>query len=189
MMPGMDGWTVLSILKADPELCDIPVIILTMIDDKNLGMRLGATDYLTKPVNWNRLRAIMSKYLCGDPPCSALVVEDDPASRQMMREMLEKDGWQVVEAENGRVAMELMEQNQPDFILLDLMMPEMDGFDVAARLQQNEAWRDIPVVVLTAKDITEEDRRRLNGYVEKILPKSAYTAEQLLADVRALMSR
>ena len=189
MMPGMDGWTALSILKADPELCDIPVIILSMIDDKNLGMRLGATDYLTKPVNWNRLRAIMSKYLCSDPPCSALVVEDDPASRQMMREMLERDGWQVVEAENGRVAMELMQQSQPDFILLDLMMPEMDGFDVAARLQQNEAWRDIPVVVLTAKDITEEDRRRLNGYVEKILPKSAYTAAQLLADVRALIAR
>jgi PAS domain S-box-containing protein len=188
MMPGMDGWTVLSVLKADPEVADIPVIILTMIDDRNLGMRLGATDYLTKPVDWNRLRAIMSKHLCGDPPCSALVVEDDPVTRQMMREMLEKDGWTVVEAENGRVAMARMEQSKPDFILLDLMMPEMDGFDVAARLQQNEAWRDIPVVVLTAKDITEEDRRRLNGYVEKILPKNAYPAEQLLADARALMA-
>ncbi len=188
MMPSLDGWAVLSALKADPELADIPVIMLTMVDNKNLGARLGAADYLTKPVDWSRLRALLNKHRCADAPCSVLVVEDDATTRQMMREMLSKEGWQVLEADNGRAALDSLEHATPSLILLDLMMPLMDGFEFAARLHKNDTWRDIPVIVLTAKDVTEEDRRRLNGYVEKILPKGGYTAEQLLRDVRALIS-
>jgi CheY-like chemotaxis protein len=106
----------------------------------------------------------------------------------MMRRMLEKEGWKVTEAENGRIALERMADNRPELILLDLMMPQMDGFAFVNELQQHKLWRSIPVVVLTAKDITPEDRLRLNGYVENILQKGAYSCEELLDQVRNLVT-
>jgi signal transduction histidine kinase/DNA-binding response OmpR family regulator len=188
MMPSMDGWAVLSGLKADPKLADIPVIMLTIVDNKSMGYALGASDYLTKPIDRDRLRAILKKHKCDRPPCPILLVEDDSAIRQMMRRMLEKEGWTVTEAENGRIALERMADNQPELILLDLMMPEMDGFTFVSELQKHESWRAIPIVVLTAKDITVEDRQHLNGYVDNILQKGAYTREELLIQVRSLVS-
>jgi PAS domain S-box-containing protein len=188
MMPSMDGWNVLSRLKADPEICDIPVIMVTMVDNRSLGYALGASDYLTKPVQWDRLAAVLRKYSCLTPPCSVLVVEDDPVSSNMMRAMLEKSGWTVVQAENGRVALDLMATLHPELILLDLMMPEMDGFEFTSRLQQNPEWRTIPIVVLTAKDITPEDRLRLNGYVEQVVQKGAISSEELLVRVSDLVA-
>ena len=187
MMPSMDGWAVLSALKVDPELADIPVIMLTIVDNKNMGYALGASDYLTKPINRDRLSAILKKHKCDRSSFPILLVEDDAATREMMRRMLEKEGCTVMEAENGCIALERMADNQPELILLDLMMPEMDGFTFVNELQQNESWRSIPVVVLTAKDITPEDRQRLNGCVENILQKGLYTREQLLEQVRQLV--
>ena len=188
MMPRMDGWHVLSALKADTELCDIPVIMVTIVDDQNLGYSLGASDYLTKPIQRKRLAAVMEKYRCDTPDCSVLLVEDDVPTRQMMRSMLEKAGWVVVEAENGQVALERVGEHTPELILLDLMMPEMDGFEFAATVRKNPAWRAIPIVVITAKDITAADRLRLNGYVERVLQKSAFNREELLAQVRDLVA-
>jgi len=180
MMPGMDGWAILTALKADPLLADIPVIMLTIVDDKNLGYALGAADYLTKPVDWDRLAAILQKYRCAHPPCTVLVVEDDADTRDMLQRLLTRENWAVTEATNGRVALERMAESQPELILLDLMMPEMDGFAFLEALRQQDAWRSIPVVVVTAKDLTPEDRQRLNGYVEQILQKGAYSREELL---------
>ena len=188
MMPRMDGWTVLSGLKANPELANIPVIMLTIVDNKNIGYALGASDYLTKPIDRDRLGAILNKYRGKRHPCRLLLVEDDAPTREMMRRMLEKEQWTVIEAENGQVALEQMANQQPELILLDLMMPQMDGFTFVNVLQQNEAWRSIPVVILTAKEITAEDRQQLNGYVENILQKGAYTREELLSQVRKLVS-
>ncbi len=188
MMPGMDGWMVLSQLKADPTLADIPVIMVTMVDDKNLGYALGASDYLTKPIDRNRLTALLSKYQCELAFCSVLLVEDDFAIREVMHRTLEKEGWGIVEAENGRVALERVAQNKPDLILLDLMMPEMDGFEFLTNLRQNLEWRSIPVVVITAMNLTPDDRLRLNGYVAQILQKGAYTREALLQEVRDLVA-
>ena len=188
MMPKMDGWAVLSRLKADPELANIPVIMVTIVDNKNMGYALGASDYLTKPIDRTRLSAILKKYRCDRPPCPILVVDDEAANREMMRRMLEKEGWTVMEAENGRIALERMADNRPELILLDLMMPEMDGFAFVHELQQHKLWRSIPVVVLTAKDITPEDHQRLNGYVENILQKGAYSCEELLDQVRNLVT-
>ena len=187
MMPGLDGWSVLSRLKADPELCDIPVIMLTMVDDKGRGFSMGAAEYATKPVDRARLTRILQRHLCPDPPCTILLVEDDETTRDMMRAMLERDGWRVQEATNGREGLELVAERRPDLILLDLMMPEMDGFEFAATLHQTKAWRSIPMVVLTAKDLTDEDRLRLNGYVEKILQKSAQSYDDLMRQVRDLV--
>jgi signal transduction histidine kinase/DNA-binding response OmpR family regulator len=188
LMPGMDGWSVLTTLKANPDLADIPVIILTIVDDKNLGYALGASDYLTKPIDRDRLLAILKKYRCEVRPCPVLVVEDDAATRELLRRMLEKEGWLVSEAEHGRAALERVAETQPDLILLDLMMPEMDGFQFIEELRKQEAWRSIPIIVVTAKDLTEADRLRLNGYVEKILQKTTYSRESLLTEVRDLVA-
>ena len=188
MMPGIDGWSVLAALKADTALCDIPVIMLTMVDDKNRGYALGAADYATKPVDRTRLSQILKRYACSHPPCPVLLVEDDDVTRQMMRAMLEKEGWAVAEAANGREALERVAENRPHLILLDLMMPEMDGFEFAAALHRREEWSSIPIVVLTAKDLTSEDRLRLNGYVQKILQKAGQSREEMLRAVRDLVA-
>ena len=157
----MDGWAVLSALKADPALADIPVIMITIVDEKHVGYALGAVDYLTKPIDWKRLTAVLQKYQRADASCRVLVVEDDARTRKMLRTRLKRHGWSVTEAENGRVALGRMAERLPDLILLDLMMPEMDGFQFVDQLRLNQAWRSIPVIVVTAKDLTEEDRRRL----------------------------
>lgn len=188
MMPGLDGWAVLTALKADPTLADIPVIMLTIVDDKNLGYALGATDYLTKPVDRDRLAVVLRKYRCEQFPCSVLLVEDDAVTREMLRRMLEKEGWRVTEAENGRVGLERVIEARPELILLDLMMPEMDGFEFISELRQDPDWRNIPIVVITAMDLTPEDRLRLNGYVTQILQKGAYSCEALLQEVRDLVA-
>ncbi len=188
VMGDMSGWDVLAALKADPQLANIPVIMLTMVDDKNRGFTLGASDYLTKPINREQLVTVLKKFGCeASTPCSVLVVEDDPVTRDVLQRMLKKEGWQVAEAENGRVALEKIARQQPELILLDLMMPELDGFEFVAQLRRQESWRSIPVVVITAKDITSEDRQRLNSHVEKILQKGVYSREELLEEVRALV--
>ncbi|MBI3326234.1 MAG: GAF domain-containing protein [Nitrospinae bacterium] len=188
LMPGMDGWAVLSALKADPDLASIPVIMLTIVDDKNLGYALGASDYLTKPVDRDRLVAVLRKYQRHQTSGPVLVVEDDSLSRQMLRRMLEKEGYAVTEAEHGRVALAQLAEQVPELILLDLMMPEMDGFAFVEELRKHEAWQAIPIVVVTSKDISHEDRLRLNGYVERILQKGAYSREALLTEVRDLVA-
>ncbi|HEX9921200.1 MAG TPA: response regulator, partial [Anaerolineae bacterium] len=187
MMPGMDGWAVLTALKAEPDLADIPVVMLTILDNKDIGYALGASDYLTKPIDRGRLVAILRKY-CYLGACSVLIVEDDQVTREMIRRMLEKEGWSVAEAENGRVALERLATAQPELILLDLMMPEMDGFQFIANLRQNPDWRTIPIVVVTAMDLTTEDRQRLNGYVEQILLKGTYNRDELLREVSELVA-
>jgi len=188
MMPSMDGWDVLTALKADPELADIPVVMLTIADEKNMGYALGVSDYLVKPVDRERLVAVLGKYPQSPAAQQVLVVEDDGVTREMMRRMLEKEGWGVVEADNGRVALEHIAHTRPKLILLDLMMPEMDGFQFVAEMQKHEEWREIPIVVVTAKDLTTEDRLQLNGRVEAILQKGAYHKEELLAGVRDLVT-
>ena len=184
LMPVMDGWTVLTALKADPALTEIPVIMITIVDEKQAGFALGVADYLTKPIDWKRLTAILQHYKSADATPRVLVVEDDGRTRKMLRKRLEKQGWTVIESENGRVALERMAEGLPDLVLLDLMMPEMDGFQFVDRVRAREDWRSIPIIVITAKDLNEEDRQRLNGYVEGILQKGAYKPEELLREVR-----
>jgi CheY-like chemotaxis protein len=185
MMPGLDGWAVLSALKADPEVADIPVVMLTIVDDKNLGYALGASDYLTKPIDRDRLVTVLKQHRRDRP---VLVVDDDAGLRQLLRRVLEPEGYAVVEAENGRVALERLRDVSPSVVLLDLMMPEMDGFEFVAEFRRHEPWRAIPIVVITARDLSHDDRERLNGYVQKILQKGALGRDQLLAEVRELVA-
>jgi CheY-like chemotaxis protein len=187
-MPGMDGWAVLTALKADPDLVDIPAIMLTMLDEKNLGYTLGASEYLTKPIDRERLAAVLKKQLRDHETGPILLVDDDAQTRQLLRRAVENGGWTVGEAENGRVALERVAEARPRLILLDLMMPGMDGFEFLAALRKHREWRAIPVVVITAKDLTAEDRLQLNGYVQQILQKEAYSRDELLAWVRDLLA-
>jgi CheY-like chemotaxis protein/anti-sigma regulatory factor (Ser/Thr protein kinase) len=184
MMPDMDGWSVLRALKADPLLRTIPVIMLSMIDDRTRGYSLGAVDYLTKPVDREQLNKTLSRYYCAEEDiCPVLLVEDDTETREVMARTLEKAGWTVSEAGNGQEALDIMSGLQPRLILLDLMMPVMDGFDFLTAMRARPEWLHIPVIVITAKDLTGEDRDRLAGRVEEVLEKNAYTLEQLLERV------
>ena len=184
LMPDTDGWSVLSALKSDAELSAIPVIMLTIVGDKDLGFALGASEYLLKPIDRNQLLAVMKKYLQESPAGHVLIVEDDIDLRAMIRRVLEMEQWTVVEAENGVAALERIKASVPSVILLDLIMPVMDGFQVLAELHKREDWRRIPVVVITAKDLSEADRQRLVGQTEKILGKGSYVREELVREVR-----
>jgi len=161
----------------------IPVIMLSMIDDRTRGYSLGAVDYLTKPVDRELLHKTLSRYYGADGASSVLLVEDDIETREMMARTLEKAGWSVSEAGNGQEALDIMGTLQPHLILLDLMMPVMDGFDFLTAMRAQPEWLHIPVIVVTAKDLTEDDHDRLAGRVEAVLEKSAYTREQLLEHV------
>lgn len=186
MMPGVDGWTVLTQLKADPATANIPVIVLSILDDKSLGYALGATDYLTKPIDRARLVSILERYRDGKDARNILLVDDDAPTREMVGRLLDKEGWQVTPAANGRLALEQMQVQVPHLILLDLMMPEMNGFEFVAELRKHPEWSRIPVIVITAKDLTSQERLQLNGYVEKILQKSADAATNWMDQVRVM---
>jgi CheY-like chemotaxis protein len=187
MMPGMDGWAVLSALKADPAVRHIPVVMLTMVDDPNRGFTLGAAAFATKPVNRGRLSRLLRKYSSAGLQGGVLVVDHDAAARALLRTMLEAEGWTVREAENGRAALERMEEECAGLILLDLPMPEMDGFEFTDRVRQHPEWRSVPVVVVTSHDLSREERRRLNGYVETIVQKAGDSPDALLHRVCELL--
>lgn len=187
MMPGMDGWAVLSALKANAATADIPVIMATIVDEKGIGFSLGATDYLTKPIDWARLLSLLGKYRQSTAGQTVLVVEDEGSARELLRRMLEKEGWRIVEAENGKRALERLADKVPALILLDLMMPEMDGFEFMQAFRQRPDCRQVPVIVITAKDLTVEDRKRLDGQVTRILQKASMRTADLVAEIRATL--
>jgi GAF domain-containing protein/DNA-binding response OmpR family regulator len=171
MMPDLDGWTVLAAIKGDPALAGIPVVLMSIVDDKSRGYALGAADYLIKPVDRINLVETLTG-ICGTTAGRALLVDDDDVIRRGVRAALEPMGWEVTEAENGEVAVEALTAARPDLIILDLMMPKMDGFEFLEKLRGRSDWQDIPVVVITAKDLTDADRARLNGGVERIIQKT-----------------
>jgi CheY-like chemotaxis protein len=170
-MPDLDGWTVLAAIKGDPTLADIPVILLTIIDEKNRGFALGASEYLVKPIDRDKLIRVL-RQLCTPLGGSILVVDDDQISRAGLKNALQQAGWQVAEADNGQIALTRLNEARPSAILLDLMMPEMDGFEFLDEVRRHEKWRDIPIIVITARDVTAEDRARLNGRVESVIQKA-----------------
>jgi signal transduction histidine kinase/DNA-binding response OmpR family regulator len=187
IMPEMDGWAVLAALKTDPELAGIPVVMVTMLDDREMGFALGAVEYLAKPLDRGRLATLARRLGVAAARAPVLVVDDDPAMRELLRRALEKDGLRVEEAEHGRAALAAVEREVPALILLDLLMPEMDGFEFLRALRQREAWRGLPVIIVTAKELTVEDRQRLNWEVARIVETRAGGREGVLAELRALI--
>jgi CheY-like chemotaxis protein len=186
MMPDLDGWTVLAAMKGDPTLADIPIVLMTIVDERNRGYSLGASDYLVKPVDRDKLIGVL-RGICGSVGGKVLLIDDDDTMRRGMRLMLEPAGWEVTEAENGQAGLARLAEARPDAIILDLMMPEMDGFEFLEEIGCQPEWRDIPVVVVTSKDLTVEDRNRLNGGVERIIQKT--DRDEMLREVCGVLAK
>ncbi len=190
LMPQMDGWTALKAFKADTALRDIPVIMVSVLNERGLAIPLGAADFVTKPVDRQRLTAILREH-CADPNgASILVVEDDEPTREALCRSLTSMGYSAHEAVNGRSGLDwLAIHPAPNLILLDLMMPEMDGFEFLRELRQQPALVDLPVIVVTAKELTEEDLRILRGQTERIITKDQSYLTELAAVVRGRLAR
>jgi CheY-like chemotaxis protein len=186
MMPDLDGWTVLAAIKGDPDLAHIPVVMMTILDEKNRGFSLGATDYLVKPIDQDALIQVL-RQVASVPVSRILIVDDDEIARHSIKIALENIGWHAAEAVNGRAALDAIDQAQPDAILLDLMMPEMDGFEFLDELRRKAEWRGIPVIVITARDLTEEDRTRLNGGIARVIQKRG--RDEMLREVLDSLGR
>jgi signal transduction histidine kinase/CheY-like chemotaxis protein len=187
-MPGMDGWEVLKTLKADPQLRQIAVIMMTNIDEKTTGYALGAAEYMTKPVDRDHLVEVLKKFRNNASTRPVLVVEDDASVREIVRRALSLEGLKVVEAANGIEALARLAESPPSLILLDLMMPELDGFGFIDELRRSDEWAKIPVVVLTAKDISSEDRSRLEG-TSAVLVKKGQSPDALIREMRDLIQQ
>jgi signal transduction histidine kinase/DNA-binding response OmpR family regulator len=183
LMPSVDGWAVLSRLKADPQLASIPVIMVSVAGDQAMGVALGASDYLVKPVERESLARALEKHLRPSAERRVLVVDDDATTRSMLRKLLERQGWDVVEARNGREGLDHVRGASPALVLLDLMMPEMDGFAFLEALRERGGDTP-PVVVLTAKELSRADQARLAGHVQNVLEKGSYSQAQLEREVR-----
>jgi signal transduction histidine kinase/DNA-binding response OmpR family regulator len=188
MMPKPDGWDVLSALKADADLRDIPVVIVTMLSDRGIGLSLGAVEVLTKPVERAQLTALIHNLVRREGP--VLVVEDDAGAREMIRQTIEKMSLPVAEADNGLQALGWLGKNPaPAVILLDLMMPEMDGFEVLDALAAHPQWREIPVIVITAKQLTAAERERLLGQARKVIEKGGASRLDIVAAINEAVRR
>ncbi|MGB3495090.1 MAG: DAHL domain-containing protein [Elainellaceae cyanobacterium] len=187
MMPDIDGWSVLTALKADPQTIAIPVVMMTIVDDKPLGYALGASDYLVKPLERDRLRDVLQKYQSGRRG-TVLVVDDDPNVRDLLQRQLEHVGWRVVVAADGQAALDQLQKEPPGLILLDLIMPEIDGFEVVSQLRSHPEWCHIPVIAITAKTLTQKDRQRLKGQIQRVYQKGSYERLDMLSEVRRLLN-
>jgi PAS domain S-box-containing protein len=186
MMPRMDGWAVLSSLKADPDLADIPVIMVTMVREKGLALTLGAADYLTKPVQWPRLKAVLERYRTSSPPGLALLIEDDESTRTLLREHLEEEGWSVLDAVSRQDAIEHLTQKRPDLILVDLHMADLNGFTFIQALRRRSDWQDVPVIAMTARDLTPEECHRLEGLAQQIIHTDGDQQGELASELRKI---
>ncbi|MFO0953358.1 MAG: response regulator [Isosphaeraceae bacterium] len=185
VMPGIDGWGVLAALKTDAQTADIPIIMVSMLDERERGLKLGADEYVTKPLAGERLPKLLADRLGGRPNARVLVVEDDPDARESLRVALADQGWEVVVCGDGEAALKAMRSARPDLVLLDLVLPGMDGFTVISEIRREPAWHSVPIIVMTAAVLSTEERRGLQEEVEKILYKGLYSRDELFREILA----
>jgi DNA-binding response OmpR family regulator len=186
MMPETDGWSVLSTLKNDDDLSDIPVVMLSMVKNKSLGLSLGASDYLTKPVSREKLTGVLWRYIPNKESNNydILIVEDDEDTRDLFAKTVEKEGWQARTADNGKTGLEAVSEKKPDLILLDIMMPEVDGIEFLTQLRARAEWQSVVVIAVTAKILTNEEKEFLNQQTERMLKKGENTPSDIVAQIR-----
>jgi len=185
LMPHKDGWQILHELKADPITRDTPVIVLSIVDNKELDYRLGAFDYLLKPFDREAILGTLARI--SPHHGRLLVVDDEPQVVDLVRQILEDEPYEVVAATNGQAALEAIAQKRPDLVLLDLLMPEMDGFTAIEQLQQDPQTRHLPVIVLTAKTLTAAEHATLEQRARKVLQKRGLDRDTLLQELRNLL--
>ena len=189
-MPKVDGWSVLGIMKSEPALEHIPVIMLTIVDDRNLGYSLGASEFMTKPIDRHKLTALLRKFAPSKQNATILIVDDDDDVRDVVKATIKSAGMKAAEAANGRLAMEWLGMNPPPaLILLDLMMPEVDGFAFLENIRDNASLGEVPIVVLTAKDLTAKERNFLAERTLLVLSKNGQPIGSLGAALSALAMR
>jgi signal transduction histidine kinase/DNA-binding response OmpR family regulator len=193
LLPDLDGWEVLNQLKNDEKTCTIPVIVISVVDNPELGIALGALDYFVKPVAAQDLIGRLGMFNLSGKAKSGemrvLVVDDEAANREWLKEILVPAGFKIIEAPGGAEAIKLAKSRKPDLVLLDLMMPEVSGFDVVEAMRSDEATRQIPIMVLTAKELTEADKRNLNGQVSTILKRGSTGASDVLVVLREVIAK
>jgi signal transduction histidine kinase/CheY-like chemotaxis protein len=187
IMPDLDGWTVLRSLKADADLCKIPVILVTVLGDRDMGIALGAAEHLTKPVDPKELLRLLARVQWSARTPDVLIVDDDRATRDVLRRALVKEGWMVREAANGAEGLDQLTKAKPAVMLLDLIMPEMDGFEVMREMRLNPVWRDIHVVIVTSKDLSRDELEWLRGHAMDVFQKGAYGRAELITAVRGMI--
>ncbi len=183
VMPEVDGWDVLSTLKSDLDTSSIPVVMVTILNKEAKGFALGADDYIVKPIDWDRFSHVLGNLTDSREQRTILVVDDEPPTRDLFRRALIKEDCHVIEAEDGAEALKVLEETRPDVIVLDLMMPVMDGFEFLAEFHRREDWQSIPVIVVTAKTPSDEERKFLDGTVARVLQKGTGTTEELFATI------
>jgi CheY-like chemotaxis protein len=189
MMPDASGWWVLEKLKEDPVTAGIPVLVVTIVEDQRLVFALGASDYLAKPYDRGHLIGKIHRLLPKLDGKRVLVVDDDPEARTILERILKDEKADVVLAANGGEAMAAIAQATPDLVLLDLMMPGMSGFEVVARLRAQPKGSEIPVMIVSAKELTAEDMLTLNGHVQRFVAKGSIEPEGLANAVRQLLGQ
>ncbi len=191
LLPGISGWDVLHTIKSSPETWDAAVIMMSMMDEKNKGYVMGANDYLVKPFNQNQLLKALSKYITDESSsvqgATVLVVDDDADSRSIIKNALAKFSVKVEEALDGVEALERIKAHAPILIVLDLMMPKMDGFSVIAELKKSPQWKNIPIIVNTAKELNDEDHKKLNGSITNIMFKSNCSVEEIFKQLKTTL--
>jgi signal transduction histidine kinase/DNA-binding response OmpR family regulator len=191
-LPKLDGWSVLNALKRDPVTAEIPVFIISIVDNRDFGIVLGATDYMVKPIDHERLQGLLRELRPersdGHSDGLILVVDDDPALRDVLSSSLADDGWRAATASDGEAALAAIDRERPAAMVLDLMMPRVDGFEVLRALRRRPTMRDLPVIVVTAKDLTDEDQQRLHDDAQVVIPKQALRIEELVQEVRKALA-
>ena len=191
LLPGKSGWDILAEVKSDPQTCDIPLILLSVINDPQRGHALGAVHCLVKPIDRRSLIEAVRRSLGLKGQLEGqkvLVVDDEPAVLRLGRSILEEAGARALVAGGGREGVEIARAEKPDLLILDLMMPEVTGFDVVDALAEDESTRNIPILILTAKDLTPEDWARLNGHICRLVQKGAFRARDLVRAVEEILN-
>jgi CheY-like chemotaxis protein len=186
-MPYKDGWEVLTELRMSPTTADIPVVLCSILDEQRLGLALGANDYLVKPVRAERLLPALRRWL--EPAASVLVIDDEAESRQILRAILEQADYIVREADNGRSGLAAVASAAPDMIVLDLMIPELDGFQVLAQLRADPRYADLPVIVVTAKDLTTQEQVWLQECAQLAVQKNQFTPSEFVAQLHNMIRK
>ncbi|MEA1907618.1 MAG: response regulator [Euryarchaeota archaeon] len=191
LLPGMDGWSVLKYLKYNPETSTIPVIVISMLDETTLGFSLGAIDYLFKPVDRNALLDTLDSLrgVLGVVAPKVLIVDDEPDAVELIASMIEPDGFDVLRAYGGQEGLDIAFSEHPDVLVLDLMMPVVSGFEVLSRIRDNPETKNIPVIICTAKDITDDDVKHLSNGVISILQKGTFSGSELIEKIMKVTTK
>jgi CheY-like chemotaxis protein len=185
LLPGIDGWEVLARLKADPRTTAIPVIVVSMLDERGRGFALGAAEYLVKPVGKEQLLAALYRAAAmPERKHTVVAIDDDPLAIELVRASLEPEGWTVLAAATGHEGLALIRERQPSAVLLDLLMPGMDGFEVVEALRSDPDTKSVPVVILTSKSMTQQDKERLQGRITYVARKTEFDLSGLAGLLR-----